>query len=148
LVGLIVFIVLPLNLIVPRRRPEELGLRPDGDKTPGEAAHPASVHVVDHGGAAIEWTLARAVRTRRFWGVLLGYFTGLFAWYAVQIHQTKYLLELGFSADFAAWALGVVGLAGIAGQILWGYVSDRIGREWAWTASGAGFALCYVALLE
>src|SRR5262249_39153343 len=106
------------------------------------------VHVVDHGWAAIEWTLARAVRTRRFWWIFLGYFTCLFAWYTVQIHQTKYLLELGFSADFAAWALGVVGLAGIAGQILWGYVSDRIGREWAWTASGAGFALCYVALLE
>jgi MFS family permease len=87
------------------------------------------------------------VRTSRFWWVFLGYFTYLFAWYAVQIHQTKYLLDLGFSADFAAWALGVVGLGGIGGQILWGHVSDRIGREWAWTASGVGFVVCYVALL-
>jgi MFS family permease len=147
LVALIVLIVLPLNLLVPRRRPEELGLRPDGDEAPDEAVRPASVHVVDHAWAATEWTLARAARTSRFWWISLGYFTCLFAWYAVQIHQTKYLLELGFSADFAAWALGVVGLAGIAGQILWGHVSDRIGREWAWTASGVGFALCYVALL-
>jgi MFS family permease len=147
LVTLIVVIVLPLNLLVPRRRPEELGLRPDGDGAPGQATRAASDHVVDRKWAAIEWTLARAVRTSRFWWIFLGYFTCLFAWYAVQIHQTKYLIELGFSADFAAWALGVVGLTGIAGQILWGYVSDRIGREWAWTASGAGFALCYVALL-
>jgi MFS family permease len=147
LVALIVLIVLPLNLLIPRRRPEELGLRPDGDGAPGQATRAASDHVVDRKWAAIEWTLARAVRTSRFWWIFLGYFTCLFAWYAVQIHQTKYLIELGFSADFAAWALGVVGLTGIAGQILWGYVSDRIGREWAWTASGVGFALCYVALL-
>jgi len=144
---LIVLVVLPLNLIVPRRRPEDLGLRPDGDQAPGAVARPASVHVVDHQWAAVEWTLARAVRTSRFWWVFVGYFTCLFAWYAVQVHQTKYLLELGFSADFAAWALGFVGLAGVAGQILWGYVSDRVGREWAWTAAGAGFVICYAALL-
>jgi MFS family permease len=147
LATLILLVVLPLNAILPRRRPEELNLRPDGDAAPSEGPRPASVHVVDPAWAAVEWTLARAIRTNRFWCVFLGYFTCLFAWYAVQIHQTKYLLELGFSADFAAWALGIVGLTGIAGQILWGYVSDRVGREWAWTASGVGFVLCYVALL-
>jgi MFS family permease len=147
LAALLALVVLPLNILVPRRRPEELGLRPDGDAAPGEARRAATVHVVDHRWAATEWTLARAVRTGRFWWIFVGYFTCLFAWYAVQVHQTKYLLELGFSSDFAAWALGIVGLTGIAGQILWGYVSDRIGREWAWTAGGAGFAVCYVALL-
>ncbi|MET0852164.1 MAG: MFS transporter, partial [Candidatus Rokuibacteriota bacterium] len=38
-------------------------------------------------------------------------------------------------------------LTGIVGQIAWGHLSDRVGREWAWTASGVGFALCYLALL-
>jgi MFS family permease len=38
-------------------------------------------------------------------------------------------------------------LTGIVGQIAWGHISDRVGREWAWTASGLGFALCYAALL-
>jgi MFS family permease len=148
LVALLALGVLPLNALVPRRRPEELGLRPDGDEAVGSRlAWPARDHVVDHAWAATEWTLGRAVRTARFWWVFLGYFTGLFAWYAVQVHQTKYLLELGFSAELAGYALGLVGLTGIAGQIAWGHVSDRIGREWAWTASGVGFALCYVALL-
>src|SRR5438132_1246363 len=44
-------------------------------------------------------------------------------------------------------ALGVVGLAGIVGQIALGWLSDRVGREWAWTLGGLGFAVCYVALL-
>jgi MFS family permease len=147
LVLLILLLVLPLNVLLPRRRPEELGLRPDGDRTGGGRARPAPEHVVDRAWAGTEWTLERAVRTGRFWWVFLGYFTGLFAWYAVQVHQTKYLLELGFSAELAGYALGLVGLTGIVGQIAWGHLSDRVGREWAWTASGVGFALCYATLL-
>jgi MFS family permease len=148
LVAMIALVVLPLNALLPRRRPEELGLRPDGDAAAGShGARPAADQVVDRAWAATEWTLGRALLTTRFWWVFLGYFTGLFAWYAVQVHQTKYLLELGFSAELAGYALGLVGLTGIAGQIVWGHVSDRVGREWAWTASGLGFALCYAALL-
>jgi MFS family permease len=102
---------------------------------------------VDARWAAIDWTLGRAVRTTRFWAISLGYFTALFSWYAVQVHQTKYLIDIGFSATYAAWALGIVSLAGIPGQIALGHLSDRIGREWVWTVGSFGFALCYVSLL-
>ena len=88
------------------------------------------------------------MRTARFWWIALGYFCGLFAWYAVQVHQTKYLVEIGFSSDRAAWALGVVSLVGIPGQIALGHLSDRIGREWVWTIGCFGFAICFVALLR
>jgi MFS family permease len=40
-----------------------------------------------------------------------------------------------------------VGLTGSVGQIALGYLSDRIGREWVWTVSALGFALCYALLL-
>jgi MFS family permease len=146
--GLLVLLLLvPLNLLV-RHRPEDLGLQPDGDRTaaPG-AAGARTGNVVDAAWVAIDWTLGRALRTARFWWVALGYFTGLFAWYAVQVHQTKYLVEVGFSASQAAWALGFVSLAGIPGQIGLGHLSDRIGREWVWTVGNAGFAICYLALL-
>jgi MFS family permease len=102
---------------------------------------------VDPAWAAVDWTLARAVRTTRFWWIALGYFTGLFSWYAVQVHQTKYLIEIGFNPGYAAWALGFVSLAGIPGQIGLGYLSDRIGREWVWAVGGLGFVVCYIALL-
>ena len=96
---------------------------------------------------AIDWTLARAIRTTRFWWLALGLFGGLYAWYAVQVHQTKYLLDIGFTPGVAAWALGMVSLFGVPGQIFLGHLSDRIGREWIWTVSGVGFAICFASLI-
>ncbi len=146
--GLLVLILLvPLNLLL-KGRPEALGLEPDGDPSPRHGSGGGSgANVVDPAWAAVEWTLARALRTARFWWLALGYFGALFAWYAVQVHQTKYLVEIGFSPSDAGWALGFVSLAGIPGQIVLGHLSDRIGREWVWTVGCLGFALCYVALL-
>ena len=146
--GIVALVVLaPLNLLL-RRRPEDLGLQPDGDAAlPAGAAPVRRTNIVDAAWAATDWTLGRALRTSRFWWLALAYFCGLFAWYLVQVHQTKYLVEVGFSTTEAALALGVVSLAGIPGQIALGQLSDRIGREPVWAIGCAGFVLTYVALL-
>ena len=127
---LVVLVLAPLNLLV-WKRPEEIGLQPDGVArgTSASASRHAS-NIVDPAWVAVEWTLARAMRTARFWWIVFGYFCALIAWYAVQVHQTKYLTEIGFSPLVAAWALGAVS-----------------GREWVWTAGCAGFAVCYAALI-
>jgi MFS family permease len=145
--GIVVLVVLvPLNLLL-RKRPEDLGLRPDGDSAPVAGAAPPPSNVVDAEWTSVDWTLSRAIRTARFWWLSLGYFCGLYAWYAVQVHQTKYLVEIGFTSTAAAWALGLVSLFGIPGQIALGHLSDRIGREWVWTISTLGFAICFAALI-
>jgi MFS family permease len=137
----------PINLLL-WQRPEDVGLRPDGNgRSHAEPSSPRQTNIVDPAWAAIEWTLARAARTARFWWILVGYFCAIFAWYAVQVHQTKYLVEVGFGVMEAAWALGLVSVVAIPGQIALGALSDRIGREWIWTASCAGFAICYAALI-
>ena len=143
---LILALLAPLNLLV-RRRPEDMGLAPDGDGATHVSAAARTANVVDAAWAAVDWTLGRAVRTSRFWWIAAGYFGGLFSWYAVQVHQTKYLIEIGFSPTYAAWALGFVSLVAIPGQIALGHLSDRIGREWVWTVGSLGFAICYLALI-
>jgi MFS family permease len=143
--GIVIVVLLaPLNLLV-AKRPEDMGLQPDGGAHAGAAARRSNI--VDADWAAVEWTVGRAVRTRRFWWIALSYFCGGFVWYAVQVHQTKYLVDVGFSPMQAAWALGLVAMAGIPGQILLGGLSDRIGREIVWTITSVGFAICYAALL-
>jgi MFS family permease len=145
--GLLILIVLaPINLLL-RQRPEDLGLLPDGDAAPTSATPARPSNIVDPYWAGIDWTVGRAVRTARFWWLALGYFGALYAWYAVQVHQTKYLQEVGFSANRSAWALGLVSLFGVAGQISLGHASDRIGREWVWVISMAGFVICFLALI-
>jgi MFS family permease len=144
---LVLFGAGPLNLLV-RKKPEDIGLLPDGESRSRSAAGTrTALNIADPRWAATTWTLARAVRTGRFWWIVLGYFCALVAWYAVQVHQTKYLMEIGFTPLVAAWSLGVVSVAGIPGQIVLGALSDRIGREWIWTAGCAGFAICYAALI-
>jgi MFS family permease len=145
--GVVVLVVLaPLNVLL-IKRPEHVGLAPDGDEpapppspTGGSTASRSSPDVRD-------WTLARSLRAARFWWIASAYLLALYAWYAVQVHQTKYLIEVGFSPASAAWSLGLVSLVAIPGQIALGHLADRVGREWVWTIGNVGFALCYVALL-
>src|SRR4030081_2437723 len=145
--GILVLAVLaPINLLL-RKRPEDIGLEPDGDAAPSASSAKPVSNIVDPAWAGIDWTLGRALRTARFWWISLGYFGGLYVWYAVQVHQTKYLLDIGFSPNAAVWALGAVSLLGIPGQIWLGHLSDRVGREWIWAASCMGFAICFAALI-
>ena len=73
-------------------------------------------------------------------------FLGLFAWYAVQVHQTKYLTEVGFGRR--SWLGARDGESGRGpGADPLGHLSDRIGREWVWTIGNLGFVICYLALL-
>jgi MFS family permease len=145
--GLIVLILLaPINLLL-RKRPEDIGLLPDGDASAHEAAKKPVATILDPVWAATDWTLRRALRATRFWWIALGFFCGLYIWYAVQVHQTKFLLDIGFSPNVGVWALGVVSLLGIPGQIVLGHASDRIGREAVWAISCLGFAICFGALI-
>ena len=145
--GLTVLIVLaPINLLL-HKRPEDIGLRPDGEAAPSASSPKPVSNIVDPVWAATDWTLPRALATARFWWIALGYFCGLYIWYAVQVHQTKFLLDIGFSPSVGVWALGTVSLLGIPGQIFLGHVSDRIGREWVWAISCSGFAICFAALI-
>ena len=142
-------IVLPLNLLLPRRHPSELGLAVEGDEAPerGATGEPDDEEATGRPAAVREWTVLGALRTARYWYLWLGIFFALFAWYCIQVHQTKFLIDAGFSPTTAAWALTLVAVSGIAGLIAIGHFSDHFGREWGWTASCAGYVVCYALLL-
>lgn len=148
--ALMVAVIVPLNFLFQRLRPEELGLRPDGGSTADDARDFATGKldiVVDTAWVNTEWTPLRAMATARFWWLAVTMGTGLFAWYTVQVHQSQYLEQLGFSKEQVALALGIVVMSGVIGQIGLGHLSDRVGREWAWTLSLSGYVICYAMLL-
>jgi MFS family permease len=149
LVVILLVVCVPLNAALQRTRPQDIGLVPDGDEAAARKAATGAHadNVVDREWASVNWTLGRAMRTARFWWVAVGFFSSLFVWYAIQVHQTKYLIDIGYDPTVAAFALGLVGLLGVVSQIGLGVLSDRIGREWIWSLSSVGFIVCCVLLL-
>lgn len=141
-IAIIVFgLLAPLNLIAQRRRPADLGLQPDGAAAPPPNADGSAAE------APAGPSLRDALTGAPFWFLALAAFGMLWNWYAVQVHQTQYLIDVGFDVDQATLALAMVSLFGVVGQINGGWMADRIGREGAWTIGCLGFAACYLCLI-
>lgn len=142
-IAAIVFgLLAPLNLIVQRRRPADIGLLPDGVAAPPPAIANEDRPPPSEGPSARE-----ATRTPAFWFLAIATFGMLWNWYAAQVHQTQFLLDVGFDSDMAALALAFVSAGGVFGQIFGGWLSDRIGREGAWTVGCLGFAVCFLCFI-
>ena len=145
---LLLVTLLPLNLILPRRRPEDVGLAPDGDQPLDSTSEGTA-------GWPMWWTRPGRRRTgpwgkrsrpRAFGGSASPTMAGSIP--GMRCRSTRPSTSwISVSPERAAFALGLVGLTGVIGQIALGHLSDRLGREWAWTLSGLGFFLCYATLL-
>ena len=135
----------PLNLLL-RRRPEDIGLNPDGI---GEGSRIGDRPPTSSTSTGQRWTGHWGARCAppASGGSRVGYFCGLFSWYAVQVHQTKYLIDIGFAPANAAWALRDRQSRRGPGQIAFGHLSDRIGREWVWMIGNLRFRLVLPALI-
>ncbi|MBM3225641.1 MAG: MFS transporter [Candidatus Tectomicrobia bacterium] len=110
-----------------RNSPQQVGLLPYGAaeslrRVPGAA-------LTDAGQPpAQSWTVAQALHTREFWALAVAQVlipTGIFP---ISVHQVAYLTDLGFAKILAASILGTMGLMSSVGRLLFGALSDRLGR--------------------
>jgi len=131
-------VVLPLSWIL-KRDPQEVGLLPDGEEfSAGTVLEQPPVIAADY---LSPW---QALRTRSFWLVV-----GIFFLYAVNIfiiltHLVPHITDLGFSGVEAATVISVAGGATLAGRVLFGMASDRLGKK---EAAVVGTLLHVIALL-
>jgi MFS family permease len=147
LAAIVVVLVPGLALAFHRHRPEEMGLVPDGATTPaGGGRPPGQVLVVDPKWAARAWTVRSATTTRAFWFLFFGMLFGTLSHQSVMVHQVAYLKDRGFDPMLGASMVGLVGISGSVGKIVWGWASDRIGREGAY-ALGMGCVLLGLLIL-
>ncbi|MER3421120.1 MAG: hypothetical protein C4290_11615, partial [Chloroflexota bacterium] len=102
--------------------------------------------LIDRDWAAQPWSLHLALRTGRYWLLLIGFFLASFASQQLLAHHVAYLRSAGVAALMAAGIVGVVGIASIPAKITWGFASDRIGRELTYTV-GASLVAASVAVL-
>lgn len=157
---MVAVIVIPLAAILLRGRPEEKGLLPDGDppasRSPSGTDRSSSKTgakretTVNREWIATEWTLSRALRTYRFWALFVSAILLLIGLYGVMMHQVSHAVDVGFSKLMAASVFGVIGLMGGIGKAGWGFLSDRIGRELAYSLGllSTVIGIAFLALLR
>jgi len=132
LAALLCLITVPANALLQRRNPQEVGQFPDGDKGPMTDAPFISRN---RPSPSREWTLGSALRSFPFWSIALGHLTlgaGLFMIYT---HVMAHLVHEGSEKLAAAFIVGLMGFMRTGGTVLWGFISDRIGRDRAYGIS-------------
>lgn len=123
IIGLITWvIVLPLSRLL-KGDPQEIGARPDGAKAK------VTGDVKDSIISLPSLSLHQALRTRSFWLVLFTWVLYAFNVFLVTTHLVPHATDIGFSAGEAATIVSVLGGGAIAGRVLMGIASDRIGRR-------------------
>ena len=128
--GAILVTHVPLNAMLQRRRPEDIGQLPDGDSIdapdPGAAAvAPPSARPAAHR----DWTFRRTVSSFPFWCIAVGHLAVGAGITLVYTHAVAHLIHSGLGKLAAASVFGLVGVVRFPGTAIWGYASDRIGRE-------------------
>jgi MFS family permease len=144
LAGLVLVIALPLNVFFLQHRPEELGLRVDGLKVDpvlkDDQPQPAAPMTQD-------WTLKKVVRTRSFWAMAAFPFFSLIGVYIVVVHNVRFMVDKGIDPMSAALIFALAGMSTSIFRIFWGWISDHIGREKAYTAGMLCLFLGVLSLL-
>lgn len=123
--GLIALVVMvPLAGFLMRRRPEDMGLRPDGDSPPP----PATTGSISTKAPQPEatWTLRAAVRTPALWLIILSFNLASMSIAAILLHQINFMLDKGFSAATAATVVSFYSFCAIIGKLIWGFVAERV----------------------
>lgn len=133
--------VIPPALFI-RRRPEDLGLRPDGEPNPDEDDLPPAEP--DAG----DFTLREAVATRAYW--LMGIAIGLlmFTGGSINFHHIPYLVDQGLDRQAAASVVTVSAIVGAVGGLGGGYVAARVSARWTLVVGLVAMAAGPLLLLQ
>lgn len=138
LAGILAITTIPLHGLFLRRRPEDLGLQPDGAITPDAKA------VVATPGQRDGATVREALADPAFRWLTAAFFLETFSMVATGIHLIPYLTERGDGARFAATATGLIGAAQVGARVLATLFGNRLSRT---TLTMLVFALQAVAVV-
>ena len=138
-------LTLPMALLI-RRQPEDIGLQPDGARTPEPAVEPAEVNAnastsgsparaPEQAGrspaqappAEESWTAGEAFRTRTYWLVAVSAFLGTTAHTGIGFSLVPYLREAANLSNTQAAGVLSLSTALVLSNIGWGYLAGKFG---------------------
>jgi sugar phosphate permease len=146
--GVMLIILVPANALFQRRAPEDVGQFPDGDDAP--TTHSPDRHSTKRTGQR-DWTLGEAARSFPFWCITIGHLALGTALFLINTHLIAHFVAVGYEKLAASFYFGLIGFIRIGATIVWGSISDRLGRSEAYgvatlvTALGVG---CMIVMTE
>ena len=124
----ILAVPLPLAWLVIRRRPEDIGLQPDGissapqvQSVQGSTSCPAALGTIVIEG----WSLRDVIKTRTFWLLNCGFLLVGFPSSAIIVVMHPYFTELGISTATAARLVSFYAISSFIGALVWGMLLQR-----------------------
>ena len=113
-------LVVPFLLLM-RRRPEDIGLRPDGDGAPASKRAEGSDTLRE-----ASWSARQALVTPAFRLILAAEALIILNAGAIDFQIVPYLRDAGLPLAYAALALSLTSLLGAFGNPVWGFLADRL----------------------
>ena len=128
-VGVLV-LVIPAALFV-RRRPEDVGLRPDGADASSEVSELTLTGAQRRRreqllAADVVWRRADVIRSPVLWVLAFAWGFQTFAVTGTNVHMVPFLHDMGAPLLIAAAAVSLRSGVALVAQPIWGYIVDRV----------------------
>ena len=144
-------LVIPTSAAFMRRRPEDVGLLPDGLDQASSGKEPSkSITVQLKQKVFVErtWTLQEALHTRALWLIVLAFNMAGLSAAAIPFHHVAYVTDRGFTSTQAALSLTVFAFCAAVAKLIWGFVAERIHMRYCVMGVYLGSALALLLLLN
>lgn len=116
-------------LLFMRRRPEDMGLLPDGasgesDGAP-EATATKSRRTREDANVDVEWSRSEALRTPAFWLIVTTFGVAHVGVSGLNLHVYSFVSDQGHSAMVAAMVMSTIAFMQFSTPIVWGLLAER-----------------------
>jgi MFS family permease len=155
--------VIPATALLMRRRPEDHGLLPDGDRPdaaparsgPGAMEAPPAASGDEEPPqpqrvAPLEpvWTRRQVLGTFAFWLLILTFSIAQLAFQGINISVVPFFEDLGFSSSVGAIALSTRAFFGLVAASFWGLAAEKIDVRYLGTIKFIGQGLASLLFLR
>jgi MFS family permease len=129
-------VLTPLLVIAPalifvRRRPEDMGLTPDGEALPAAPAEPpaerANPSTVPFQALAADmpWSRSEVLRQPTFWLLVVTYGIAGVGIAGLNLHIFSFVTDIGHSPMVAATFMSTIAFTQLGSTLIWGFLADR-----------------------
>ena len=144
--GLIIWlVVIPGYAIFMRRRPEDVGLLPDG--LDGSVKDKHDIEPTKNMDQELNWTVKQALRTPVLWLILLASSIYIFCTSAILFLRVPFWNEIGIPQGIIAFGIGIDPFTVIFAVLLFGFLAERFPIRFMALIGGSWRAMSMLPLI-